>query len=348
MMRTEDRYIPVVALDCEMVGYGSDGNMHALGRVSIVNEQGRVLIDELVKPAEEITDYRTSITGLRPQQLAHAIPFPFVRDRVVALLRDRIVVGHAVHNDFDVMSFHPPTELIRDTSSYKPLRSAKSNISLGTHGGIIGRHPSSTATSFRRCGENSPSVDKKGGSCLSGNTPSLKKLVKHWFNEETQGGVHDSVEDARMAMRLYLLVRHEWEIRHAPVLRAYLTKWNIPTNVVPPDNLPLHQHSAWMLNAKNSLPINTHHSLPPYINTPVTDTPPAHHQRPKTLKCPAKYKRSSFNTRTESGSNTHDASQREKRRKTVVAKKEFSVELESNRHIAMTMLASAKRSRTSQ
>lgn len=44
-------------------------------------------------------------------------------------------------------------------------------------------------------------------------TPSLKKLTEHHVGVSIQSSSHDSVEDARAAMRLYTLFQKEWEAR---------------------------------------------------------------------------------------------------------------------------------------
>ncbi|CAJ1338943.1 unnamed protein product [Effrenium voratum] len=59
----------VVALDCEMVGVGSNGKRSALARVSIVDSEGKTLLDRFVKPLEYVTDFRTEITGITPGTL---------------------------------------------------------------------------------------------------------------------------------------------------------------------------------------------------------------------------------------------------------------------------------------
>ncbi|XP_063545202.1 RNA exonuclease 4-like [Cydia strobilella] len=45
----------------------------------------------------------------------------------------------------------------------------------------------------------------------SSTKPSLKRLAKIYLNRDIQVGDHCSVEDARAAMDLYLLVENEWE-----------------------------------------------------------------------------------------------------------------------------------------
>ena len=51
----------LLALDCEMVGVGADGKRSILARVSIVNEDGNVIMDKFVAPTERVTDYRTAV-----------------------------------------------------------------------------------------------------------------------------------------------------------------------------------------------------------------------------------------------------------------------------------------------
>ena len=61
----------VLLLDCLTVGVGSPGpnsktvwkkgkpsGYETLARVSIVNENGKVVYDEFVKPSQRVTDYR--------------------------------------------------------------------------------------------------------------------------------------------------------------------------------------------------------------------------------------------------------------------------------------------------
>ena len=52
----------VVALDCEMVMTEVDAM--ALGRVTCLDLQGRVLLDAIVRPSDTVLDWRTHMTGL--------------------------------------------------------------------------------------------------------------------------------------------------------------------------------------------------------------------------------------------------------------------------------------------
>lgn len=60
----------VVAIDCEMVGVGPAGEESILARVSLVNKFGKCIYDKYVKPTEKVTDYRTAVSGIRPEDIA--------------------------------------------------------------------------------------------------------------------------------------------------------------------------------------------------------------------------------------------------------------------------------------
>lgn len=44
-----------IAMDCEMVGVGFQGKDHMLARISIVNQQGDIIMDKYVKPSESVS-----------------------------------------------------------------------------------------------------------------------------------------------------------------------------------------------------------------------------------------------------------------------------------------------------
>lgn len=159
----------ILAMDCEMVGTGSDGSQSVLARVSIVNFFGHCVYDKYVKPIEEVTDYRTHVSGIRPSNLVNAIDFKTAQKEVNDILNDRVIVGHALKNDFKVLFLSHPKHKIRDTSKY-----------------------------FKRL--------------FGGRNPSLKRLSETVLGVKVQSGEHDSVEDARVAMRLFTMYRRKWEL----------------------------------------------------------------------------------------------------------------------------------------
>ena len=114
----------ILGMDCEMVGVGAEGSDSILARVSIVNHFGNVLYDKFVAPREKVTDYRTEVSGVRPEDLIGAPDFKTVQSEVSELIKGRILVGHAIHHDLKVLYLDHPRKLIRDTSKYKPFKAA--------------------------------------------------------------------------------------------------------------------------------------------------------------------------------------------------------------------------------
>ncbi|KAK2543510.1 Isg20l2 [Columba livia] len=94
---------------------------------------------------------------------------------ILRILAGKVVVGHAIYNDFKALKYFHPKELTRDTSKI-PL--------LNRRGGF----PENVAIS-------------------------LKRLVKELLHKDIQVGKsgHSSVEDARATMELYKVVEAEWE-----------------------------------------------------------------------------------------------------------------------------------------
>ncbi|SCU90652.1 LADA_0F05578g1_1 [Lachancea dasiensis] len=163
-----------VSLDCEFVGVGPGGADSALARATLVNYFGHVVLDIFVKPQEKVTDWRTWVSGVRPQDMQHAVVFSEAQERVAKTLENRILVGHSVAHDLQALFLSHPRTMIRDTSRHLP---------------------------FRR---------KYAG----GKTPSLKKLSKEILGLEIQGSEHSPIEDARATMLIYKSDRKEFERLH--------------------------------------------------------------------------------------------------------------------------------------
>ncbi|TWW81361.1 RNA exonuclease 4 [Takifugu flavidus] len=175
----------VVAIDCEMVGVGPDGEDSILARVSLVNQFGKCIYDKHVKPTEKVTDYRTAVSGIRPKDIKNGEEVKIVQREVAEILKGRIVVGHAIHNDLKILLLDHPKKKIRDTQKYKPFRK--------------------TVKSSR---------------------PSLKLLCREILNVKVQQGEHSSVQDAQATMRLYTMVKKQWEAE----IKAKKSKGSEETN----------------------------------------------------------------------------------------------------------------------
>ena len=90
----------MIAVDCEMVLV--EGNVQALARCSIVNYNGHVLFDELVRPTKKVENYLPKITGLSYSKLKNAGTFETYKEEIHNLLSGRTIVGHTLKGDFEV------------------------------------------------------------------------------------------------------------------------------------------------------------------------------------------------------------------------------------------------------
>ena len=112
----------VLALDCEMVGVGECGMESMLAQVCVVNEHGNTVYLSYSRAYKNVTDYRTRVSGILPRHVDGSAPeFSKVRAEVSELIKGRIVVGHALENDFAALELHHPRELTRDTAKWRPL-----------------------------------------------------------------------------------------------------------------------------------------------------------------------------------------------------------------------------------
>jgi len=165
-----------VALDCEMVGIGTDGKKSALARVSIVDWNLEVFLDTFVQVPIRVTDFRTHVSGVEAKHISkkNAMPLKECRTKVDKLLKGKILVGHALTNDFKALMTSHPKEMIRDTAKYRP---------------------------FQRYGNGKWRARK------------LRDLVKENLKgkESFQEGEHDSVQDAMANMELFQVVFSQWE-----------------------------------------------------------------------------------------------------------------------------------------
>jgi RNA exonuclease 4 len=111
-----------VAIDCEMVGVGGEEDRSVLARVSVVNFHGTQIYDSFVKPKEFVTDWRTHVSGVGPKNMATARLFEEVQRQIAEILKDRVLVGHAVKHDLDALMLGHPKKDTRDTSRFKGFR----------------------------------------------------------------------------------------------------------------------------------------------------------------------------------------------------------------------------------
>ncbi|XP_028090441.1 apoptosis-enhancing nuclease [Camellia sinensis] len=174
-----NRGLEAVAIDCEMVGGGSDGTLDLCARVCLIDEDEKLIFHTYVEPQIPVTDYRYEITGIGEEHLRDAMPLKEVQARLLEILyngesigrvrldggKARLLVGHDIEHDLDCLKMNYPDHLHRDTAKYRPY--LKTN--LVSH--------------------------------------SLKYLTRTYLGYDIQSGVHDPFVDCVSAMRLYKRMR---------------------------------------------------------------------------------------------------------------------------------------------
>lgn len=168
-----------VAIDCEMVGGGSDCSLDLCARVCLVDEDEKLIFHTYVLPQIPVTDYRYEITGITEENLRDSMPLNEVRQRILQILyngesigrarldggRAKVLVGHNLEKHLDCLKMNYPDHLLRDTATYRPLM--KTNFV----------------------------------------SHSLKYLTKTYLGYDIQVGFHDPYQDSVSVMRLYKWIR---------------------------------------------------------------------------------------------------------------------------------------------
>eukprot|EP00803_Ostreobium_quekettii_P005621 evm.model.scf_2414.1 EVM.evm.TU.scf_2414.1 scf_2414:2576-15092(+) len=170
----------LVAVDCEMCET-SEGL--ELTRMSLVGEDGKVLVDELVRPDHPIVDYLTPYSGITEEMLRHVKTS--LADAQDLFLRhvseDTIVVGHSLENDLKAIKIlhskvldtchlypHPRGPPARSSLKVLATKWLKRPIQHGSHDSVVDARAAldlvklklKKGPSFGISGEGSPQIKK--------------------------------------------------------------------------------------------------------------------------------------------------------------------------------------------
>lgn len=145
-----------------------------LARVALCDYWGQILFMSYVQPQSEVSNYRTSVTGITPEDLTgpDSLPFETVRQRVGELIHGKVVIGFCVWLELSVLGLAHPLSHVRDVALYVPFR-----FSLGSPEAIV-RFPTM-----------------------------MWVLMGRRIGEDT----HHPLEDARAATDLFRSVESQWE-----------------------------------------------------------------------------------------------------------------------------------------
>ncbi|KAG8778621.1 hypothetical protein FRC15_010652 [Serendipita sp. 397] len=140
------------------------------------------LLDVYVTPTDTVTDYCTTTHGLDARHLLPpaAVPFSTAKANVAELLRDHILVGHALWTSLALLELTHPAVLTRDVATYSAFR--------------------------ERLG-----YDSSAGSPSSWAYPPLKDLVRVIMRRDMEPLFVNTTESARAAMDLFRCHREVWE-----------------------------------------------------------------------------------------------------------------------------------------
>ncbi|KAF3919508.1 hypothetical protein ABW20_dc0100904 [Dactylellina cionopaga] len=116
----------IYALDCEMVKTVSSGA--SLARISLIDWDGKTIMDELVKPDEEVEDYLTPFSGITKEMLENVTTTrQDIQTRLKEMVNGNVIlVGQSLNSDFNALKWRHPlvvdTSVIYDHPRGKPMK----------------------------------------------------------------------------------------------------------------------------------------------------------------------------------------------------------------------------------
>jgi DNA polymerase III epsilon subunit-like protein len=202
----------IVAIDCEMIGIGRRSH---LARVTIVDFDGRVILDKFVKPPNiprnntVKINYRTHVSGVTKAILnTYGQEFSDVQEQVMSILEGKTVLGHGLINDFKAL------EIPDWRARYHYFDTTEMPFFMKLH--------------------------KQEGRPDYLQPRKLKYLATEFLgkNIQVEGEPHDSAEDARTVIELY----HAFPDKFVATVHAPPDKFVAPVPL-PAPAIPVHATS---------------------------------------------------------------------------------------------------------
>lgn len=102
----------LISMDCEML-ITEKGK--EIGRISLLDHNSNILLDEYVQPLGKVVDYMTKYSGLTKEKVEGGINFDELQEKVLSFVgKNTYILGHALENDLQYLKIKH--SLLIDTS----------------------------------------------------------------------------------------------------------------------------------------------------------------------------------------------------------------------------------------
>lgn len=188
-------------------GQYNDGSHRYPGRIAVVDGEGNVLADVVVRPPGDgagVVSYLTPLTGLTPALClgSDAKPLDEAVGIVKALLSpDAVLVGQAIDHDVEWLGLVPGRDFGRRVDISDIFRQRMPSVLGRAAAALKAREEGGSATAAEVAGD--PSSDERLGFATRYRHFSLRHVCVNLLDEDIQNGVHDPVVDARYSLMLF-------------------------------------------------------------------------------------------------------------------------------------------------